>query len=109
MTGQAQGPTPGAGLDLNIHKTLSLPARKSIINDYWKAGLSDRDFTKQYNNFNAYFENYESLCQSCSPDDLGQLRHSDLLEAFNRIISQSRETCAGELKALLHNFPAPFS
>ncbi|KIW10601.1 hypothetical protein PV08_11565 [Exophiala spinifera] len=109
MALQAQVPIPGPGLELNIHLPLSPPARKSIINDCWNAGLNDRDFARQYKNFQPYFENYESLCQSCSPDDLGQLRHSDLLGAFNRIVTQSRNTCIGELKALLLTFPAPFS
>ena len=96
-------------LSINIHKHLSDDARKEIIRKYWRSSLSEKDLHDTFHNYDFYFDNYERLCQQCSVNDLGMLRHCDILDAFDRILLHSRAECALQLKDLVLTYAAPFN
>jgi hypothetical protein len=97
-----------SNLSSSIHQSLSWGARKKIISDHWHLGLSDKDFRQQSHKYDFYFHHYECLCQQRSINDIGQLRHCDILEAFDRMRSKTRNACTAELTILLLTIPEPF-
>ena len=96
-------------LSINIHKRLSDDARKEIIRKYWRISLSEEDLHNTFHNYDFYFDHYERLCQQCSVNDLGKLRHCDILDAFDRILLYSWAECALQLKSLALTYAAPFN
>jgi len=96
-------------LGISIHQPLSDNARKLILRDHWHIGLSDQELHQIYPNYKCYFDHYEKLCQQCSINDLGQLRHCDILDAFDRILLQTWAACFAQLKGLALAFTAPFN
>jgi hypothetical protein len=106
MAGQA--PAERDELAISIHKPVPMEGWKRIINDCWKQGLDDQQFRERHTKYSAYFQQYERQCQQCPIDQLGQLRHSDILEASILILTETKSLSVQALKYQLSTFSAPF-
>lgn len=84
-------------INTRLQSPVSEELQAYILKRCWNETLDTADLAK----YQQYFHHYQAVCQQSSTDDVGNLTHWHLIQAFEHIEVETFEKCAEKLRTLL--------